>query len=465
MSASTKGSSGGPVSAAHRHLGADGDPDPYTPGVGCCAVTVEHYDLDLDYDVEDNGLEGRAILTCRALRGTDRVELDLTELAVTEARFGGGGLGGLLGARKVGVHHSGSRLVLVLPRVVAAGEAFTLTLSYEGWPESVDGPWGEIGWTELDDGVLVAGQPTGASTWFPCVDHPSHRATYRVTVHADADYEVVVHGELESVVERDGERHWVYASRVPLPAYLATVLIGPYGRTELGGSRVPQYLVCSKKRRKKAEKTFADQARMIDVFTDWFGPYPFPSYTVVVVDETLDEPFECFACSVFGKNELGTDWDEQRLVAHELAHQWFGNSLVLASWQDIWLNEGFASYAEWIWSEASGDRPARWHAEKAHKTLSKMRQDLVIGDPGRVRLFDDVVYVRGALTVHALREAVGDDAFRVLLRSWVAAHRDGWVSTAQFRAHLREVVPEQRWRELDGLLDAWLMRPELPALP
>ncbi len=80
----------------HRYLGADGAPDPYTPFVGCCAATVEHYDLDLDYDVEDNGLEARATLTCRALRDTDRIELDLTELAVTDARFGGGGLGGLL---------------------------------------------------------------------------------------------------------------------------------------------------------------------------------------------------------------------------------------------------------------------------------------------------------------------------------------------------------------------------------
>jgi aminopeptidase N len=204
---------------------------------------------------------------------------------------------------------------------------------------------------------------------------------------------------------------------------------------------------------------------MIEVFSDWFGPYPFPSYTVVVVDESLEDPFECYACSVFGKNQLGTDWEEQRLVAHELAHQWFGNSLVLSSWQDIWLNEGFASYSEWIWSEASGDRPARWHAEKAHRTLSKMREDLVIGDPGQVRLFDDVVYVRGALTVHAIRETVGEDAFRALLRGWATANRDGWVSTEGFREHLRGFVPQHRWAEVDGLLDAWLLRRELPALP
>ncbi|KUG61191.1 hypothetical protein AVL61_08575 [Kocuria rosea subsp. polaris] len=449
----------------HRFLGADGARDPYTPFVGCCTATVEHYDLDLDYDVEDNGLEARATLTCRALQDTDRIELDLTELAVTDVRFGTGGLGGLLGGRRVRADHRGSRLVLSLPRTVPAGESFTLTVAYEGYPESLDGPWGEIGWAELDDGVLVAGQPTGSSTWFPCVDHPSHKATYRVAVHADADYEVVVHGELESVVERDGERHWVYTSRVPLPPYLATVQIGPYERRELTGSRVPQHLVCSKKRRKKAEKTFAEQGRMIEVFGDWFDPYPFPSYTVVVVDESLEDPFECYACSVFGKNQLGTDWEEQRLVAHELAHQWFGNSLVLSSWQDIWLNEGFASYAEWIWSEASGGRPASWHAEKAHRTLSKMRQDLVIGDPGQVRLFDDVVYVRGALTVHAIRETVGEDAFRALLHGWATANRDGWVSTAGFREHLRGFVPQHRWAEVDGLLDAWLLRRELPALP
>ena len=121
----------------HRVLGADGARDPYTPFVGCCAATVEHYDLDLDYDVEDNGLEARATLTCRALQDTDRIELDLTELAVTDVRFGTGGLGGLLGGRKVRAEHRGSRLVLTLPRRVPAGEAFTLTGAYEGYPESL----------------------------------------------------------------------------------------------------------------------------------------------------------------------------------------------------------------------------------------------------------------------------------------------------------------------------------------
>ncbi|MEF3121411.1 M1 family metallopeptidase [Kocuria flava] len=453
------------TTTAHRFLGADGAPDPYTPGVGCTAVTVEHYDLFLDYDVEDNGLEARAALSCRALRATDRVELDLTELAVTEVRVSTGGLGGLLGGRRAEARHHGSRLVVALPRPVAAGDRFTVTVSYEGWPECTDGPWGEVGWTELDDGAVVAGQPTGASTWFPCVDHPSHRATFRITVRADEDYTVHASGELESVAEDDGERTWVFVSPDPLPPYLATVAVGPFQRVELTGSRVPQLLVVPKKRRKKAERTFADQGRMLEVFAEWFGPYPFPSYTAVVVDTSLEDPFECHSCSVFGKNQLGTDWEEQRLVAHELAHQWFGNSLVLGSWRDIWLNEGFASYAEWIWSEASGGRPAGWHAEKAHRTLSRMRQDLVIGDPGHVRLFDDVVYVRGALTLHALRVELGDAVFREVLRSWASVHRGAWVSTDGFREHLRGFAPRERWAGLDALLDAWLLRPALPELP
>ena len=107
-----------------------------------------------------------------------------------------------------------------------------------------------------------------------------------------------------------------------------------------------------------------------------------------------------------------------RLVAHELSHQWFGNSLTLGSWQDIWLHEGFACYAEWIWSEESGGPSAHERAEEHHEKLADLDQDLVLADPGPELMFDDRVYKRGALTLHALRLTVGDDAFFALLRGW-----------------------------------------------
>jgi aminopeptidase N len=164
---------------------------------------------------------------------------------------------------------------------------------------------------------------------------------------------------------------------------------------------------------------------------------------------------------VFSQGFLSTGWESQRLIAHELSHQWFGNSLTASRWQDIWLHEGFACYAEWVWSEASGGRSADALADEHHARLAALPQDLVLGDPGTDDMFDDRVYKRGALTLHALRGTVGDDAFWRTLRAWVAEHRHGSVTTAD----LVEIATRESGEDLVDLFAAWLAEPTLPELP
>ena len=140
------------------------------------------------------------------------------------------------------------------------------------------------------------------------------------------------------------------------------------------------------------------------------------------------------------------------MVAHELAHQWFGNSVGIAAWEHIWLNEGFACYSEWLWSEASGGRSADACAAGARELLSRLPQDLVIGRPARADWFDDRVYKRGALTLHSLRREMGDDSFFALLREWCARNRHGVVTTEDFLT-----LAGHR-----DLLTRWLFEPALP---
>eukprot|EP01032_Pedospumella_encystans_P002043 gene2043-2391_t len=206
------------------------------------------------------------------------------------------------------------------------------------------------------------------------------------------------------------------------------------------------------------DDAFGRQPEMLATFAELFGDYPFPLYTVVVTADDLEIPLESQSLSTFGRNFLTSDWESVRLVAHELSHQWFGNTVTLGAWRDIWLHEGFACYAEWLWSERSGGDAADVHARTHHERLAGLDQDLLLSDPGPELMFDDRVYKRGALTLHALRLTVGDDAFFGLLQAWVAAHRGGTVSTADFLAHAASHTGE----DLDELFEGWLNELELP---
>lgn len=208
-------------------------------------------------------------------------------------------------------------------------------------------------------------------------------------------------------------------------------------------------------------RSFGRQREMLDYFNEAFGPYPFGRYTAVITDDALEIPLESQSLSTFGRNYLTGRWEEVRLVAHELAHQWFGNAVTLRRWKDIWLHEGFACYAEWLWSEAGGYEPCDTHARRHHARLARLAKDLVLADPGPGMMFDDRVYKRGALTLHALRLTVGDETFFRLLRTWVARHDGGSVTTADFEALAGEVAGT----DLSGLFDAWLRGLPLPALP
>jgi aminopeptidase N len=210
-----------------------------------------------------------------------------------------------------------------------------------------------------------------------------------------------------------------------------------------------------------AARDFGRQDHMMAAFEELFGPYPFRAYGVVVADEDLEVPLEAQGLSIFGANHVDGRRGQERLVAHELAHQWFGNSLTIASWQDIWLNEGFASHSEWLWSEVSGGDPARAHAARWWARLAALPQDLRVADPGVRRMFDDRVYRRGALTLHALRTVLGDEGFFALLREWTATHRHGTVTTAQFTALAERHSPQP----LTGFFAAWLHSEALPPLP
>jgi aminopeptidase N len=432
-------------------------PDPYMPGHGTNAYRVTRYELDLDYKLRSNRLTGRAVLHAVTQLPTAAIVLDLTGLRATKVQLSG---------RKVRkFSQRGEQLIVIPESPLLPDEAFALDIRYEGQPVPRRGLWGEVGWEELSDGALVAGQPNGAASWFPCNDHPREKASYRISVTTDANYRAVCNGVLVARSSRSSRETWVYEQAEPMSTYLATVQIGRYELLMLNPGRppgqVPQYVAVSAALAEAARTGLGRQPEMMQTFVNRFGPYPFPEYTVVVTEDVLEIPLEAQTLSILGSNHLGPEWESQRMMAHELAHQWFGNSLTAASWKDIWLHEGFACYAEWIWSEEAGVMPVAGRAEAAWRKLAGGSQDLLVGDPGPEQMFDDRVYKRGALALHSLRLRCGDLAFFALLHDWADRNRHGSVSTPEF------ILVANRATGLDteALLHPWLYEEALPPQP
>lgn len=248
---------------------------PYFPGHGDHRYGVAHYDLRLVYRVAANRLDGTARLTVSAAEPLGELSLDFGRLRVSGVTVDG------VAAR---YQHDRGKLRVTPPRPLPAGEQAVVEVRYSGKPMPVPSPWGGLGWEELSDGALVAGQPIGAPSWFPCNDRPGDKASYRISVTTASAYQVIANGALVARRRGPGTTTWIYDQAEPMASYLASVQIGRYQISEYGGARLahPPRLAT------RVRHDFGRQGEMMALFGDLFGPYPFAGYTVVVADDDPD---------------------------------------------------------------------------------------------------------------------------------------------------------------------------------
>ena len=431
--------------------------DPYLPTAGNFGYRVSRYELELEYKVAINRLAGTATVTTVTLAELQTFSLDLSSaLSVAKVTVNG--------KRPKHFRTDRDKLHITLADRLPAGAAMTVAVRYSGTPRPKRTPWGEVGFEELTEGALVAGQPNGASSWFPCDDHPSAKASFRVQIATESAYLTLANGKLLSRRARAGMTTWTYEQSEPTSTYLITLQVGPYTRRRMAKNGVEIFSVLPDRLRREFDHDFGRQPQMMKLFVKLFGPYPLADgYTVVVTDDDLEIPLEAQGISIFGANHCDGRRGSERLVAHELAHQWFGNSVTAQRWRHIWLHEGFACYAEWLWSDHCGERSADDWARHYHRRLVDSPQDLVLADPGPQDMFDDRVYKRGALALHTLRRRIGDDAFFALLREWTSRYRHASVVTDDFIALAAQYTEDS----LRPLWAAWLYSAGAPprALP
>ncbi|MGE0216922.1 M1 family metallopeptidase [Mycolicibacterium sp.] len=442
---------------ARKRAAKKGEPpviDPYLPGTGNFGYRASRYELELEYKVAINRLTGFATITAVTLAELKTFTLDLSPaLAVTKVSVNG--------KRPAQYRTAAGKLHITLPDRLPAGAAMSIAVRYGGTPRPIRSHWGDVGFEELTEGALVAGQPNGASSWFPCDDHPAAKASFGIQISTESPYYALANGKLLNRRARAGTTTWTYEQSEPTSTYLITLQIGMYGRHRVAKNGVEIAAVLPDRLRAAFDHDFGRQAQMMKLFTKLFGPYPLASgYTVVVTDDDLEIPLEAQGISIFGANHCDGHRGAERLIAHELAHQWFGNSVTVQRWRHIWLHEGFACYAEWLWSEHCGERSAEHWARHYHQRLVDSAQDLVLADPGPRDMFDDRVYKRGALTLHALRNHIGDANFFALLKDWTTRYRHSSVVTDDFTGLAAHYADDS----LRPLWARWLYSTDVPPL-
>ncbi|MGW0804211.1 M1 family metallopeptidase [Nonomuraea sp. NPDC002799] len=438
-----------PPQARHR-AGAPGIGDTDFPQDGNGGYDVSHYDLAVDYSPTTKRLDGVATIRAKATQPLSSFNLDLTGLQVREVTVDGSA---------AAFKHQASELTVTPAGPIDDHDGFTVKVSYAGVPQPAkdSANLGSYGFIPTADGAFVASEPNGSKTWFPSNDHPADKATFDFTITVPAGVTALANGELTTPpTTAGGKTTYRWHERHPMATYLATATLGKFqlrrGNTPGG---IPNLAATDPKYDSTLGKLYTTTGEITDYWSTVFGPYPFSSTGGIVDDYPAGYALENQTKPLYGGFS-----PQEGIIAHELAHQWFGNSLTIKRWRDLWLNEGFATYAEWLWSEHQGKRSAAeifkaFHDRPATDAIWKY-------PPGRARagdLFNESVYSRGGMTLHALRKAVGDPVFFNLLKTWTAEHRYGHVTTRQF-VDLAERLSGQ---ELDPLFDAWLFQPRRPA--
>ena len=417
--------------------------EPFFPRSGNRGYDVKHYDVSLGYQPRSGELTARDVIEARATSGLSRFSLDLDGLKVTSVGVDG---------EPAKFSRGKGKLKISPATPIAKGERFTVDIRYQGVPRKVIDPDGSTeGWYRTGDGAVAVGEPVGTAAWLACNNAPRDKASFDIQITVPAGLKAVSNGRLVGRQKVDRRVRFSWSEPAPMASYLALVDIGEGKLLHGQIGKLPTWTLIDPRLAKHSRAAIDSLPEIIRWEARLYGPYPFAAAGSVVdvanlhyALETQSRPIYAFA-------------PDRTTVVHETAHQWFGDSVSLERWPNIWLNEGFATWTQWYFAERHGGRSAQQvFAELYRKPASKTGfWNPPSGHPGQAKnLFAVSTYVRGAMTLQALRDKIGTQDLIEILRTWATEHHYAHGDIEEFIALAEKVSGEH----LRSFFDRWLFQ-------
>lgn len=435
-----------PAMAGDSGPGAPGVGDEYFPTYGNGGYDVSHYNVDVRYQPADDTLQGTTTIIAKATQNLTAFNLDFA-LPVKSVRVNG---------QPATVRQKGLEATVTPAQPLPEGSEATFVVEYAGVPSSVKVD-GVNPWIRTPDGALAVGEPEISSWWFPGNDHPQDKATFDILVRVPDGFQVLSNGVNTKTSSLAGWTQWQWRTTKPTATYLAFMAVGHYDintkQGAFGQPMVTAYSTSLGDNEGAAKASIERTPEVAEFLSGLFGEWPFEAQGGVAASPGLNFALENQTRPTYSP-KFFTRGANMSVIVHENAHQFFGDDVSVHTWRNIWLNEGFASYAEWLWSEAKGTGTAAQlfdHYYQAHPADDPFWQ-VKPGDPGKDKIFDNAVYDRGAMTLHALRNVIGDKALLETARAWVKDKRYSNGTIEQFKA----LAEQKSGANLDDFFRVWL---------
>jgi aminopeptidase N len=417
--------------------------EPFFPRSGNRGYDVKHYDVTLGYQPRSGVLTARDTIEARSTSELKNFSLDLDGLKVTSVSVDG----------EAADYGRGRGKVKIVPAArIEKGEAFTVELRYQGVPRKVIDPDGSPeGWYRTKDGAIGVGEPVGTAAWLACNNAPRDKASFDIEISAPAGVKAVSNGRLVGRQKVGGRVRWSWSEPKPMATYLALVDIGK-GKLVTGHvGKLPTWTLIDPRLVKKSRAAIDSLPEIIRWESHIYGPYPFAAAGSVVDVAKLEYALETQTRPIYAFPP------DRSTVVHETAHQWFGDSVSLERWPNIWLNEGFATWTQWYYAEKHGGRSAQEVFAALYEKPASATGfwNPPSGRPGQAKnLFAVSTYVRGAMTLQALRDKIGTRDLLRTMRTWATEHRYGNADIEEFIALANRISG----RHLRGFFDRWLFQ-------